>query len=56
MLHVEQWTLRSRIEMTEAAVPDAPAWEDACIAWEGIGGKGFAGNVIALDGEGTGGL
>lgn len=48
MLHVEQCTLRSRIEITEAAVPDAPPREGVCVAWEGIGVKGFAGNVIEL--------
>ncbi len=42
--------------MTEAAVPDAPTGEGVCVAWEGIGGKGFAGNVIELIGEGTEGL
>jgi hypothetical protein len=48
--------LRSRIDITEAAVPGAAAWAVVCVAWEGIGVKGFAGNVIELEGMGTGGL
>ena len=54
MLHVEQCTLRSRIEMTGAAVPDGDAGVAACFAWEGVAGMGFAGNVMTRDGTGTG--
>jgi hypothetical protein len=51
MLHVAQWVLRSRIEMTGAG--------DACAAARpagvdpedpGFGAKGFAGRVIARTG------
>ena len=54
MLHVEQCTLRSRIEITGAAVPGAGAGDAACFVWEGVAGMGFAGNVMTRDGTGTG--
>jgi hypothetical protein len=44
MLHVEQWTLRSRIEMTGAAGADGPVL--GADPWAAVRGKGFAGSVI----------
>ncbi len=58
MLQVEQWTLRSRIEITEAAVAPAGERGEVCEASEAGAGMGFA--VIAVcgmagNGAGTGG-
>jgi hypothetical protein len=48
MLHVEQWTLRSRMDITDAGAPPDGRWVIAEVTGESRAGADFAGDVMPL--------